>query len=152
MALSRQLAAQAVGEMDVGLDGALLKGVEAYRAAPTFEARQALLAVLFYSPHLRRFVTGPPHRWLTAALSRNGRTIVALDADTGNVLIQTAGEKSLETVAEVNGRRRVKSVAVSAAGNSFATGEPRQVVIRNVGLGRLRARLAPGWRPAVPRS
>ena len=92
-ALSRQLAAQAVGESATDLDSALLEAVEAFRAAPTFEARHALLSVLFYSPHLRQFVSGPPHAWRTAALSRDGRTVVALDEDSGNVFIEaTTGE------------------------------------------------------------
>jgi len=131
-ALSRQLAAQAVGEMPLRLDRALLEGVEAFRAAPTFEARQALLSVLVYSPHLRYFVTGPPHNWRAAALSRDGRTIVTLDDDTGAVYIQSATERSLEILGELDGHGRVKIVAVSDGGNSFATGEAGSVVIRNV--------------------
>jgi hypothetical protein len=131
-ALSRQLAAQAVGESALHLDGALLEAVEAFRASPTFEARHALLSVLFYSPHLREFVRGPPHAWRTAALSRNGRIVVALDEDSRNVVIEAAGERSIETLGEVNGSRLIQSVAVSADGSLFAIGEPGKVVIRSV--------------------
>jgi WD40 repeat protein len=131
-ALSRQLAAQAIGEAATDLDGALLEAVEAFRAEPTFEARQALLAVLFYSPHLREFVRGPRHTWRTAALSLDARTIVALDEDSRTVVIESAAERSLGTIGEVTGQERLESVAVSADGRLFATGERGSVVIRNV--------------------
>ncbi len=144
-ALSRQLAAQAVGESAVNLDSALLEAVEAYHAAPTFEARQALLSVLFYSPHLRQFVRGPRHVWRTASMSRDGRTIAALDEDSGNVVIETAAGKSLEVAGEVaNGRRQVQSVAMSADGSVFATGEPGKVVIRDVKTRAVQSSLTDG--------
>lgn len=147
-ALSRQLAAQAVGETATGLDGALLEAVEAFRAAPTFEARKALLAMLFYSPHLRQFVRGPTHAWRTAALSRDGRSIVALDEDSGNVVIEAATGRSLETVGEVNTNRKVTSIAVSADGTLFATGERGKVLIRNVGTQAVESSLAAGLESA----
>ena len=144
-ALSRQLAAEAVGESAVNLDAALLEAVEAFRTSPTFEARQALLSVLFYSPHLRQFVRGPRHVWRTASMSRDGRTIAALDEDSGNVVIETAAGKSLDVAGEVtNGRRQVQSVAVSADGSVFATGEPGKVVIRNVKTRAVQSSLADG--------
>lgn len=143
-ALSRQLAAQAAGDTALDLEGALLEAVEAFRAAPTFEARQALLAVLFYSPHLRQFTRGPRHTWRTAALSRDGGTAVALDDDSGNVIIEAATERSLLTVGEVNGRGKVTSVAVSADGSFFATGEPGRVAIRNVRTPSVGSSLADG--------
>ncbi len=150
-ALSRQLAAQAVGEAGVSLDGALLEAVEAYHAAPTFEARQALVSVLFYSPHLRQFVRGPRHVWRTASMSRDGRTIVALDEDSGSVVIETAAGKSLEVVGEVaNGRRQVQSVAVSADGSVFATGEPGKVVIRDVKSRGVQSSLTDGLSSSAP--
>jgi WD40 repeat protein len=151
--LSRQLAAQAIGETATNLDGSLLEAVEAFRAAPTFEARHAMLAVLFYSPHLRQFVSGPRHAWRTAALSRDGRTVVALDEDSRNVVIEAAADRSLETISEVNSRGKVESVAVSADGRIFATGEPGRVVIRNVKTraveSSLTAGLDSGGAPAV---
>ena len=143
-ALSRQLAAQAVGETATDLDSALLEAVEAFRAQPTFEARKALLAVLFYSPHLRQFVRGPRHAWRTAALSRDGRTVVALDEDSRNVVIEADSERSLATLGEVNLHRKVESVAVSADGAVFATGEPGKVVIRNVKTQAVESSLADG--------
>ena len=79
-----------MGQSAVNLDGALLEAVEAYHAAPTFEARQALLSVLFYSPHLRQFVGGPRRISRTAWMSRDGRTMAALDEDRGSVVLETA--------------------------------------------------------------
>ena len=150
-ALSRQLAAQAVGESGVNLDAALLEAVEAYHAAPTFEARQALLSVLFFSPHLRQFVRGPRHVWRTAAMSRDGRTIAALDEDSGSVVIETAAGKSLEVAGELaNGRRQVQSVAMSADGSVFATGEPGKVVIRNVRSRAVESSLTDGLSSSAP--
>ena len=149
-ALSRQLAAQAVGDKALNLDSALLEAVEAYRAAPTFEADQALLAVLFYSPHLRRFTVGPRHAWRTAALSRDGRTIVALDEDSGNVVLEAAAATSLETAGEVSGLKQVKSVAMSADGSRFATGEPGKVVVRNVKTRAIESSLTDGLNTGAP--
>lgn len=149
-ALSRQLAAQAVGDKALALDSALLEAVEAYRAAPTFEADQALLAVLFYSPHLRRFTVGPRHAWRTAALSRDGRAIVALDEDSGHVVVEAAAATSLQTAGEVSGLKQVKSVAMSADGSRFATGEPGKVVIRNVKTRAIETSLTDGLNTGAP--
>ncbi len=144
-ALSRQLAAEAVGQSAVNLDGALLEAVEAYHASPTFEARQALLSVLFYSPHLRQFVRGPRHVWRTASMSRDGRTMAALDGDTGSVVLERAAGKSLEVIGEITyGRRQVQGVAMSADGNVFATGESGKVVIRDVKTRAVQSSFADG--------
>ncbi len=151
-ALSRQLAAQSAGESSIRLDGALLEAVEAFRSGPTFEARQALLTVLFYSPHLRQFVRGPQHAWRTAALSREGRTIVALDEDSRNVVIEAAAEQSLKPISEWNGHPQVQSIAVSADGSLFATGEPGKVLIRNVKTLAAKSSLTEGLEPGGPPS
>lgn len=58
IAQSRQLAAQALSHVTDGLDLALLLSIEAYRARPTVEARNALLTGLEYQPRLRALLQG----------------------------------------------------------------------------------------------
>ena len=78
-------------------------------------------------------------------MSRDGRTIVALDEDSGSVVIERAAGKSLEVVGEVTNRRgQVQSVAMSADGSVFATGEPGKVVIRDVKTRAVESSLADG--------
>ncbi len=58
IALSRQLAAQALNRLDTQLDQALLLGVESWRAHDTFEAKSSLMNALLHNPYLGTFFSG----------------------------------------------------------------------------------------------
>ncbi len=149
-ALSRQLAAQAGGDTATGLDAAMLEAVEAYRTAPTFEARKALLTVLLYSPHLRRFLRGQRHTWRSGSLSRDGRTMAAIDEDSRRVYLETAGAQSLEPAGVLDASPKVASVALSGDGTLVATGEPGKVVVRNTRTRTIEGSLNDGLGSGAP--
>ena len=73
---SRRLANQATVLLQKGkLDRALLAATEAYRSAPTFEARDALLAGV-HVPHLRSFLHGPARSQPELAMSGDGKVLI----------------------------------------------------------------------------
>ena len=59
MALSRQLAAQALHLKESRFDLSLLLSVAATKIAATPEARSSLLAMVLHEPHLASFLPGP---------------------------------------------------------------------------------------------
>jgi serine/threonine protein kinase/WD40 repeat protein len=74
VAVSRQLAAEALTFRDDRFDRALLLAAEACRLEPTFEARRTLLACLQSQPHLEKFLHG--HRSVVSmAYSPDGRVL-----------------------------------------------------------------------------
>ncbi len=91
LALSRQLAAEALNHLDDQRDLALLLSVEAYRRGNTVEARNSLLTAIERQPRLAGFlqdygdtwtsVAFDPKRGQVAAISQSG-SIVFWDANT----------------------------------------------------------------------
>jgi WD40 repeat protein len=80
--LSRQLAADAVDQMDRQLDRAMLLAVRAYRTEPTSQATSALLTALEFSPRLLRFVdTGNRELAVRAAAFGADDQLAAVDED-----------------------------------------------------------------------
>ncbi len=79
MALSRQLAAQALLVADGQYDLALLLSLQAYHIADTTEAKGALLNVLEHNPQLTTFLQHPYHsRYLSyVAFSPDGQTLAS---------------------------------------------------------------------------
>jgi WD40 repeat protein len=77
LALSRQLASQAVNELERQLDLSLLLSIEAYRADDTPEARGSLLAALLKSPRLRTYLHAEGIGAVPLAFSGDGRWLAA---------------------------------------------------------------------------
>lgn len=89
LALSRQLAAQALNHLDDQPDLALLLSAEAYRRADTTEARNSLLRALQARPQLDGYLYDPVSGsagWLDEAFSPDGKYFAALDA-TGKIAV-----------------------------------------------------------------
>jgi WD40 repeat protein len=75
LAQSRQLAAQAANYLTSQDDLALLFSLEAYRAAPSLEARSSLLTALAGNPYLLTFLHGHSTPVVSIAFSRDGNTL-----------------------------------------------------------------------------
>ncbi|WP_399067331.1 nSTAND1 domain-containing NTPase [Streptomyces winkii] len=118
VSLSRQLAAEALGLVESRPAAAMLVSVEAFRAAPTFEARSALLTVSANQQY-RAELAGHGEAVSEAAFSRDGtlatvsrdRTVVLWDGDRRR---RVATLKSHDTW--------LRAVAFTPDGRTLATG------------------------------
>ena len=90
-ALSGQLAAQALNQLDERLDLALMLSVQAYRTADTLEARKSLLTSLTSRPQIITYMRDhqPDARISAVAASPNGRLIASGD-ESGRVILWDA--------------------------------------------------------------
>jgi WD40 repeat protein len=93
---SRQLAANAVNRLDRELDLALLLGVEATRAADTYEARSVLFTAL--TRHAVAFLPGPATPVTSLAFSPNGGQLAAGYTDGTIALWDLATDHLLRTL------------------------------------------------------
>ena len=86
LALSRQLAAQAISRIDREPDLALLLSVEACQVKETAEARDSLLSLLNRSPRLKTFLSG--HKDTVATMTYiPDRKILASGAHDGKIIL-----------------------------------------------------------------
>jgi len=130
VALSRQLAAQAVSGMTTRLDLSLLQAVQAVAVRETREARSALLATLFYSPQLRRFLWDEPDTLTAAALSGDGRVLLAL-SDRGTLRVRGVTADGLRSLGATTTVRDGRALALSRDGRLVALVSPGRVVGRD---------------------
>jgi WD40 repeat protein len=121
IALSRQLAAQALAHLEDQLDLALLLSVEAYQAANTFEARSSLLTGLEYSPYLASFLRGHTDSVNSVAFSPDGQTLASGSDDNTVILWDVAIRQPLGQPL-VGHTDSVSSVAFSPDGRLLASG------------------------------
>ncbi|MGH7304519.1 MAG: toll/interleukin-1 receptor domain-containing protein, partial [Candidatus Rokuibacteriota bacterium] len=150
LALSRQLAAQALGQMSSRLDLGLLQSVQASAVRDTREARSALLAALFYSPHLGRFLWNEPGTVKTAALSGDGRTVLALLEETGALRLQSIADGGLRALGTFPGDSRVTAVALSRDARLTAAASRSQVIVRGPARGAVQTIVAGLERHGAP--
>jgi WD40 repeat protein len=136
IALSRQLAAQALGQMSSRLDLGLLQSVQAFAIRDTREARSALLATLFYSPQLGRFLWNEPGTLKTAALSGDGRVLLTVSEESDVLRLQSVSPEGLRPLGSLAGGRDATAVALSRDARLIAMASGGSVVVRD---GRTRA-------------
>jgi WD40 repeat protein/serine/threonine protein kinase len=116
---SRELAITALTGTD-GLDKALLLGVEAFTAADTFEARDALLTKIQSSPLLERFLQGNTDAVRAVAYSPDGKRIATGGRD--NTIRIWDAETAQPTGAVMNHPDDVNTIAFSPDGLYIASG------------------------------
>ncbi|MEJ2733209.1 MAG: CHAT domain-containing protein [Anaerolineae bacterium] len=81
LALSRQIASQALANLDNQFDRALLFSLEANRIADTREAKDSLLAAVAYHPNITTFLHGHTDGVYAVALSPDGKTLASASSD-----------------------------------------------------------------------
>ncbi len=86
LALSRQLAGQAVDELDRQLDLSLLLSIEANHVDPTVEARSSLLSALLKSPRLRTYLHSDLDSATPLAFNPAGTLLASTDVSNTIVL------------------------------------------------------------------
>jgi WD40 repeat protein len=128
IALSRQLAAQALNLLDNQFDLALLLNLEAYRIANTVEARSNLLFGLEHAPRLTTFLRNHTEWVLSVAFSPDGKTLASGSADDTIILWDIANRRPLgpPLTGHIAG---VWSVAFSPDGKTLASGSSDRTII-----------------------
>ncbi|MFK4149741.1 hypothetical protein [Streptomyces sp. NPDC004065] len=117
-AISRQLAAEALGLVDTRPVTAMLLSMEAFRAAPTFEARSAMLTVSIHQ-YYQTELSGHDDAVSEAAFSPDG-TLATVSRDRTVVLWDVSARRKLATL--TGHRTWLRAVAFSPDGRTLATG------------------------------
>jgi WD40 repeat protein len=136
IALSRQLAAQAINQIekkDISLG--LLLSIEAYYHAETMDARSSLLRLIQTEPLLRFYINGHTDKVSSVAISPDGKTIASASEDTTIGLWDLATGNPVHP-ALLGHTKGVMTVAFSPDGRHLASGaEDGQVLLWNVAQG-----------------
>ncbi len=136
IALSRQLAAQAINQIekkDISLG--LLLSIEAYHHADTMDARSSLLRLIQTEPLLRFYINGHTDKVSSVAISPDGKTIASASEDTTIGLWDIATGNPVRP-ALLGHTKGVLTVAFSSDGRYLASGaEDGQVLLWNVAQG-----------------
>lgn len=143
--LSRQLVVQSSALLEEDLDVAALLSIEAFRAAPTPEARTALASSAWATRLLRTTLRTEAGR-VASALSPDGSTIATVGADALNLWDFATG--ALE--ASFPYEKKLRAVTFSPDGQLVAAGSGGVVPVWDVATAQLVAELPQtGWVRAV---
>jgi WD40 repeat protein len=126
VAVSRQLATEALSQNRTRLDRSLLLAIEACRVAPTAEARSSLVQLLQSSPGLVTFLHGHSGSVTAIAISPDGKTIASGGADATLRLWSIDGrslsEKPIYRHKTLGSDDEVRVIAFSPDGKLVASG------------------------------
>ena len=128
LALSRQLAAQALDHLDDQFDLALLLSLEANRITDLVEVRGSLLAGLESSLHLITFLRGHGDYVYSVAFSPDGQTLASGSKDGIIILWDVAADQPI-TQPLIGHTDGVWSVAFSPDGQTLASGSKDETII-----------------------
>lgn len=141
IALSRQLAAEAVALPDNRFDLALLVAAQAYEVEPTAQARGALLSVLARSPHLAGYLPNTEGA-TTLAVNPRGTTLLVAPRDRPPALWSL---RTLRRMAPLESPADVTAAAFGPDGRMVATGSSDSTLrIWDARTGRQQARMSLG--------
>jgi WD40 repeat protein len=127
IALSRQLAAQALNHLDAQLDLALLLSLQANRIDGSPETRGSLLAALLANPYLLTYLHAHTDDVRSVAFSPDGKILATAGADKVIFLWDT---ETYRPIGKLEGHGDlVKSIAFSPDGRSLASGSDDTTVI-----------------------
>ncbi len=152
VAVSRQLAAEARDRLPARLDLALLQSVQATIMGDTDEARSSLLAALFYSPRLRKFLWDEPVTLKAAAFSGDGRTLLELADDQRTVRLRSVASSGIRSVGRFTDVSNIRSLALTRDASRFALAAPGRIVVRNGRTGAVVTDLRAGLEDKEPAS
>jgi WD40 repeat protein len=126
IAISRQLATQAQTLVDSRPDTAMLLAAQAYRIAPTVEARSALLGMSTHGAYQAEFTahSGPVS---DLAFTPDGRTLVTASKDHSIAVWDTRNHHRIASLTEQD--TWLRAVAISADGSTMASGGDDQDII-----------------------
>jgi WD40 repeat protein len=125
-AVSRQVATQAQTLVDSRPDTAMLLGVQAYRTAPTVEARSALIGMSTHGAYQAEFTahSGPVS---DLAFTADGRTLVTASKDHSIAVWDTHDH---HRIASLTGHDTwLRAVAITADGATMASGGDDQDIV-----------------------
>jgi WD40 repeat protein len=127
IALSRQLAAQALNHLDTQLDLALLLSLQANRIGDSPEIRGSLLAALLPNPHLITYLHAHTDDIRGVAFSPDGRVLATAGADSVIYMWDTETHRQ---IGKLDGHSdAVKSVAFGPDGKTLASGSDDRTII-----------------------
>ena len=126
IAISRQLATQAQTLVDSRPDTAMLLGVQAYRTAPTLEARSALIGMSAHGAYEAEFTahSGPVS---DLAFTPDGRSLVTVSRDHSIAVWDTHDHHRTASLTEHD--TWLRTVAISADGSTMASGGDDQSIV-----------------------
>ncbi len=140
VAISRQLATQALAMIDSDPGVARLLSVEAFRTAPTMEARSALLSMSAHQEYVGE-ITAHDGAISELAFGPDGRTLFSVGRDRTVGIWDPARRRRIDTVTGHD--TWLKALAMSPDGTTIATGgNDHQLVLWSAGSRKPLARLS----------